>query len=257
MRKAEIARMFELEDTYWWFVARRLLVRDLLRRHPAAQAAGDREAGANCTGRPIVLDVGCGTGATLKVLRESGEVVGLDASTEALGYSRRRGHRQLVQARGEELPVASAAVEIVTALDLLEHIPDDGAALREFARVLRPGGLLILTVPAGPFLWSEHDEALDHLRRYRRAELQRMLEAAGFVTERLSPAIAALFLPIAALRLFQRVRRRKKGRPQTAFIIPPRPINWLLIALLTLENRCLMHFDLPLGVSLVAVARKP
>ena len=257
MRKAEIARMFELEDTYWWFVARRLLVRDLLRRYPAPQAAGDREAGANGTGRPIVLDVGCGTGATLKVLRESGEVVGLDASTEALGYSRRRGHRQLVQARGEELPIASAAVEIVTALDLLEHIPDDGAALREFARVLRPGGLLILTVPAGPFLWSEHDEALDHLRRYRRAELQRMLEAAGFVTELLSPAIAALFLPVAALRLLQRVRRRKKGRPQTAFIIPPRPINWLLIALLTLESRYLMHFDLPLGVSLVAVARKP
>jgi len=257
VRKTEIAKMFELEDTYWWFVARRLLVRDLLRRHLPAQAADDRRAGADCVARPIVLDVGCGTGATLKVLRDPGEVVALDASAEALGYSRRRGQLRLVRDRGEELPVASAAVDIITALDLLEHIPDDGAALREFARVLRPGGLLILTVPAGPALWSEHDEALDHLRRYRRAQLRRLLERAGFAVQRLSPAIAALFPPIAALRLLQRLRRRRKGRPQTAFIVPPRAINWLLTALLRLENRCLMSFDLPLGVSLVAVARKP
>ena len=245
MRPRELDKMFELEDTYWWFVARRGLVLTLLGRRLAASPERER----------VILDVGCGTGATLEGLSRFGRVVGMDSSRYALQCCRRRGRHDLVQARGEALPIADASADAITALDLLEHIPDDAAAVREFSRVLRPGGVLIVTVPACPFLWSEHDEALDHLRRYRAARLRQIIAESGLVIERLSPLITFLLFPIAALRLLQRLRPRKRG-PQTALIVPPRAVNSLLTRLLLLENRWLLHFNLPVGVSLMAVARK-
>ena len=258
MRPSELDKMFELEDTYWWFVARRELVLTLLSRHlppvgPASSRTG--EEAKRRRGERVILDVGCGTGATLEGLSRFGRVVGMDSSRYALQCCRRRGQHALVQARGEALPIASASADAVTALDLLEHIPDDAAAVREFSRVLRPGGVLIVTVPACPFLWSEHDEALDHLRRYRAARLRRIIAESGLIIERLSPLITFLLLPIAVLRVLQRLRPRKSG-PQTALIIPPRPVNSLLTKLLLLENRWLLRFNLPAGVSLLAVARK-
>ena len=245
MRPAELAKMFELEDTYWWFVARRELVRELLLqcRPKHADAA--------------ILDVGCGTGATLAAVDDLGAVLGIDRSPEALQFCQKRGLWRLIRATGEALPVAASSVDVVLALDLLEHIRDDGAAVGEFARVLRPGGVLIATVPARPELWSEHDEALDHLRRYRAARLRQILVDAGFHIRKLSPVITALLLPIGALRLAQRILPRKRGAPETAFIIPPKCINWLLTAILRLERVWLRRFNLPVGVSLVAVARKP
>lgn len=245
MRPSELDKMFELEDSYWWFVARRRLILTLLKRRPPATTES----------KPVILDVGCGTGATLQGLSQYGRVVGLDSSRHALGRCRRRGQRELAQARGENLPIADASADVVTALDLLEHIPDDAAALREFARVLRPGGILLVTVPACPFLWSEHDEALDHLRRYRAARLRRIIADSGLLIERLSPLITFLLLPIAMLRVLQRLRHRKSG-PQTALIVPPKSVNSLLTKLLLLENRWLLRFNLPVGVSLMAVARK-
>jgi SAM-dependent methyltransferase len=242
--------MFKLEDTYWWFVARRRLVRDLLSRYrpaPAPGAASDRLR---------ILDVGCGTGATLYVLDQLGAVIGMDSSRDALSLSRRRGRYQLVRAQGEALPVPSGSVDVITALDLLEHIPDDAAAVTEFTRALRPGGVLLVTVPALPWLWSEHDEALDHLRRYPAMRLRALLQGAGLEIQRLSPVIGCLLPPIALLRLLQRLRRRPHGSPETAFIVPPTPINLLLIGLLWLENRWVLRWNLPIGVSLLAVARK-
>jgi hypothetical protein len=122
--------------------------------------------------------------------------------------------------------------------------------------LLKPGGILLVTVPAIPWLWSEHDEALDHLRRYQARRLRRILTEGGFRLERLSPVITTLLLPIAGLRLVQRLLPRKHGAPETAFIIPPRAINWVLTALLRLERLWLRWFNLPVGVSLFAVARR-
>ena len=250
MRVAELEKMFRLEDTYWWFVARRKLARDLLTRY------GPR-TGQGRDGSPLrILDVGCGTGATLRSLSEFGTVVGIDSSQEALRFSRRRGDFPLVQARGEALPARSESVDVITALDLLEHVPDDAAAAAELARALRPGGVLLVTVPALPFLWSEHDEALGHLRRYRARQLRAILEGAGLKVERLSPLITLLLAPIGALRLLQRVLPRKDAHPETAFIVPPAPANVLLTWLLWLESRWALRWNLPVGVSLMAVARK-
>ena len=204
----------------------------------------------------MIFDIGCGTGATLTGLARFGQVTGMDFSLDALEFCRRRDHPTLVHARGEALPFASDSADIITALDLLEHIPDDAAAAREFARVLRPGGLLLITVPACPMLWSEHDEALDHLRRYRARQLRAVLEGAALQVEQLSFCITFLLLPIAVLRLLQRIRPHRRGGPQTALIVPPTFINTLLTKLVMLENRWLLRFRLPVGVSLVAVARK-
>lgn len=246
MRPSELTKMFELEDSYWWFVARRKLILTLVARYLPPTPAE----------RPVILDIGCGTGATLTGLSRFGDAFGVDFSRHALQYCRRRDHCALVRSRGEALPFADASAHLITALDLLEHIPDDAAAVREFARVLRPGGVLLITVPAGPMLWSEHDEALDHLRRYRSRELRRALEGAGLEVERLSPCITFLLLPIALLRFLQRLWPRRRGGPQTALIVPPKGINTLLIKLLALEHRWLLRFNLPAGVSLLAVARK-
>lgn len=245
MRPSELVKMFDLEDTYWWFVARRELVCELLLQYGAAQAD------------IAILDVGCGTGATLKAIDDLGTAFGVDRSPEALRLCQMRGLSRLARARAETLPVTSSSVDVVLALDLLEHIQDDSAAAREFARVLRPGGVLLVTVPACPELWSEHDEALDHLRRYRGARLRRILLEAGLRIQKLSPVITALLLPIAALRLAQRILPKKRGAPETAFIIPPKPVNWLLTEILRLERVWLRRFKLPVGVSLVAVARRP
>ncbi len=244
--------MYELEDSYWWFVARRELVRELMLRYgPVKDSERPQQSVWS------LLDVGCGTGATLKAIDDIGFAVGLDRSLEALQFCRQRGLGRLTQAMGEMLPVRAQSVDVVLALDLLEHIEDDAAAAKEFSRVLKPGGVLIATVPACPELWSEHDEALDHLRRYRARRLRKILTEAGFQIEKLSPIITLLLLPIAALRLIQRVLPKKMGTPETAFIIPPKTINWVLTALLRLERLWLRRFSLPVGVSLVAVARKP
>lgn len=260
MRPSELAKMFELEDTYWWFVGRRELARELLVRYldrgPSIAPGAGGNAAPTRPARRILLDVGCGTGATLKAIADLGVAVGIDRSPEALRFCRQRGIRDLALATGEALPIRTGSVDAVLALDLLEHIADDGAACREFARVLRPSGLLLVAVPSCPELWSEHDEALDHLRRYRARRLRRILLDAGLRIERLSPVITMLLLPIAALRLMQRVLPRKKGTPETAFIIPPPAVNWILITLLRLERVWLRRLSLPAGVSLFAVARK-
>lgn len=244
MRPTELAKMYDLEDTYWWFVARRELVRDFVLRH--RPSASDLH----------ILDVGCGTGATLSMMRGLGALTGIDRSPSALHYCRLRSLKQLALGTAEALPIASESTDVVLALDLLEHLADDGAAAREFARVLRPGGLLVVTVPALPELWSEHDEALDHLRRYRAGRLRGILTDAGLHIDKLSYLITALLLPIAALRLLQRRLPRKTRQAQTAFIIPPKPINWVLTSLLRLEHLWLTRFNLPVGVSLIALARK-
>ncbi len=141
MHPSELSKMFEVEDTYWWFVARRRLVHSLLGRHLPA-AGGPRR----------IVDVGCGTGATLATLAEYGEVIGVDRSQHALHYCQERGHHRLVRGDGAALPLADESVDVVTALDLLEHIADDAGAVREFVRVLRPGGVLVVTVPAGDWI---------------------------------------------------------------------------------------------------------
>lgn len=244
MNAAEYGTMFELESFYWWFVARRKLLNDLmaeLRTSPA---------------KTKLLDVGCGTGLNLSVLAKYGTAFGADTSPDALKYGASRGYDSLVLSNAEKLDFDEASFDVVTALDVLEHTDNDCTALKEVLRVLKPEGWLIVTVPAYGFLWTEHDEALHHRRRYTSHELRNKMTNAGFDMRRCTYFITLLFFPIFFLRFAQSLTK-KSIEPKTSHMILPGWLNALLVRLLDVERWMLRWINLPFGVSVVAVARKP
>lgn len=175
-------------------------------------------------------------------------------SSEALTFCRNRGIERVTMSAIERLPFADGTFDIVTAMDVLEHTDDDLAALAELRRVLKPDGLLLATVPAYGFLWSEHDEALKHRRRYTAHELRNKMSVMGFRIERTSYFITLLFFPILLMRIHQGLFK-KSTMPQTSVKLLPNWLNSTLIGILGLERRAFRHVNLPFGVSIVALGR--
>ena len=251
MEAREYALMYEMETRHWWFQASRRVLREVARRHWPTPRPG-REL--------RLLDLGCGTGVTLDLFRQERRVRdhGMDVESAALGFCRKRGLRRLVRGSMDAVPFADAAFDVVTALDVIEHVEDDVAALRETARVLRPGGVALITVPAHPWLWSDHDRALHHVRRYRRRELIGRLRDAGLRPLYLSYYNSFLFPAVAAQRLAQGLvrawRRPDPEPPRSDVRLPPRPVNAALRELFAGERLWLARGRLPMGVSLVTVA---
>lgn len=234
--------MYQLEDHYWWFIGRRRLALKLLRKFQRAS-------------KPELLDLGCGTGVILGELNQIGtSTIGLDMSAQALDYCRQRELGNLVKARGEYLPLKSKIVDGVVALDIFEHIDDHQSAYEEVFRVLKPGGILVLSVPAFGFLWGPHDVALHHFRRYTRKEVVERLEDAGFEVEKASYAVCFLFPIVALIRAFE---KRKKNQAEASLPAVPEFLNRLLISLQDFEANVIQHVSLPWGSSVVAVGRKP
>lgn len=246
MNPGEYERMYRLEDTYWWFVGRHRLVEGLItERYPLPST------------HPLtLLDVGCGTGAMSARLLRWGKVVSMDFSPLALQFSRRRGLKHLVGGDAMKLPFASECFDIITVMDVLEHLPDDQAAMREFHRVLKPGGRVVATVPAYQHLWSEHDIALMHFRRYIRQQLGERFIGAGFQLEKLSHTMTALY-PLVALQRRLNATKPPHDPPRAAMPIFPTPVNNLMTGLFTLENRIARKVNLPFGVTILCVAQKP
>lgn len=232
-----------LEERHWWFVGRRRIVSALIDRYAA---------------RPRrILDAGCGTGYTASQLAARGEVHAFDSAPEAVKYAGARG----ISARQGELtaiPYDDGLFDLVTALDVLEHVDDDRVALGELRRVLRPGGILVLTVPAYRFLWSPHDEVNRHKRRYTAKELREKAEACGFEVLKLSYYNALLFPAIFALRVLRSLFPARREEDRSDFSIAREGIvNSILTAILSAEARILPRLNFPFGVSLVGVARRP
>ena len=235
--------MFENEDRYWWFVSRRELVMDLIGRYVAKAD-------------PVIVDVGCGTGATASALGRSGRVLGVDFSPLALKACATRGLSELVRARAEAIPLASCSVDAIVATDILEHLDDDLAALEEFRRILKPGGQAVITVPAFQFLWSEHDVALMHRRRYVAAQVAALAERAGFRRLHLGYALSLLF-PLSLGRLLKRRAVDENREPQAQIKPIPRWLNAALIHFQRLETAMFRRKSLPWGLSVVTVLQKP
>jgi SAM-dependent methyltransferase len=191
----------------------------------------------------------------LRHLEENGWAVGLDFSPLAIEFSRRRGARRLVRADVQAMPIADEAFDVVTALDLTEHVERDDLVFSEILRILKPEGRLVLTVPAHPSLWSDHDDALFHCRRYTRAALEQKMQAAGFGIERLSFCITFTSPLIVGFRLLQRLFQ-KPDHPKSHLILLPPWANRLLTLSVRFEAFLLKWFDLPFGITLLAVARK-
>jgi SAM-dependent methyltransferase len=186
------------------------------------------------------------------MLSEYGDAEGVDVSEDALAFCRERGLDKVRLGAAEELPYEDGTFDLVTALDVVEHLDDDLAGLREMRRVLRPGGRVLLFVPTFMFLWGLQDDVSNHRRRYRLPELQRVLEQAGFEIERTTYANITFFLPILAMRQLMRLTGIKADSENN---INVSALNGVLGGVFGAEGWFLKRMNLPFGVSGLCVAR--
>jgi SAM-dependent methyltransferase len=230
---------YELEDQHWWFRGRREVLWSLLRR-------------TGNGGELRILDAGCGTGGNLVEFGPLGTVTGVDTSQEALQFCRRRGIETVLNARVEVLPFATDSFDLVLATDVLEHVKDDRAALRELRRVAAPSGRLLATVPAYPWLWSQHDVDYHHYRRYTLRQLERRVRECGWEPLAWSYFNSLLLAPIAIVRLLSRLgyERANGGRRQD-LRRTPQVLNRALRTPMRAEARLIERgVRLPAGVSI-------
>jgi len=233
--------MFELEDRYWWYRGVRTLIKTWLDRY-APRAA-------------LILDGGCGTGANLELLQRYGAAIGVDISDQAIAFCRARGIERAFLASLTELPFPNDCFDLAISFEVICNIADDQCALAEIARVLKPNGRLIVQLPAYQWLWSQHDVAVGHQRRYSTRDLREKVTRVGLSIERLTHANALMFPAIAVERWWHRVFGA--GKTVHSDLAPlPRALNAILSALYVLEMRVVARRDVPFGVSLVALARK-
>jgi len=246
VKPAEYHRMHEAEEAQWWYVGQRAIAHALLESAADSSASGRR-----------LLDAGCGTGGNLVHL---GRLAGvrwaarLDVAPEAVSASR---GRRLAVVRGSvlALPFADGSLDVVTSFDVIYHawVPDDGAAVVEMCRVLRPGGVLLVRVPALELLRGAHDEAVDSRHRYTRAELVGLFEDHGFEVVRSTYANAFLF----PLLLARRTLDRLLGRVGSDVGFLPAPFEWLFRQALLAEAALVRRgLALPVGTSVLVLGRK-
>jgi SAM-dependent methyltransferase len=246
MRGSFYAEYFALEDWHWWFAGRRRIVLATLDRWLPPAPAPRR-----------ILDVGCGTGATLAALSALGAARGVDTDEQAVELSRSRGLSNVEVYDGVTLPVEDGTQDLVCALDVIEHADDDVALLREIRRSLAPGGMAVVTVPAYGFLWGPHDEVVHHRRRYRAGPLRAALRAAGLAVDHCTYFNSILFVPVAAVRLARRHRPRDAEPTSDFALARPGRANDLLARAFAIERWVAPRVRLPFGVSILAVAHAP
>jgi SAM-dependent methyltransferase len=235
--------MAEVARDHWWYRNRRLWLAQLL------------EGRVRHGGR--ALDVGCGTGETLAALAQAGfaDPVGTDLSPYVLAYARDRSPHATLRSLAEELPFSSGSVACLTSMDVLEHVADDRAALREYHRVVEPGGVAVLMVPAYQWLFSDHDRRACHHRRYSARALAERTEEAGFVVERAGYFHSFLVPPAALLRRTP-LHRLQRGTDEEASD-GSALVGRVCGALAAAERRLARRRGVPAGLSVALVARRP
>lgn len=243
MSPAAYEDMAQAQCRHWWFSARRELLRCELER-------------LSLPDRARILEIGSGTGANLALLRGFGELTGVEMSSDAISHARRTVSDAVELRQGRWPGIASEldqCFDLVCLFDVLEHIQDDIGAVSALHRILKPGGRVLLTVPAYPWLWGPHDIALHHERRYTRHGLAQVLQAGGFQLQRISYFNTVLFPLACASRLIDRWTRTQKPPGQ----VPRASINKLLTGIFASERHLLHRASLPFGLSLLAVVQPP
>jgi len=235
----------QIEENYWWFQARRDMVFRLVQ---------DLHLATNAT----ILEIGCSGGPLLQRLRNTGytNLTGIDVSEVGIAVAQQRGIPNVSCMDGTNLTFPDASFDLVVASDVLEHIEDEAQALREWTRVLRPGGQLLIFVPAFQFLWGRHDEVNRHFRRYTAAQLATSMQSAGLKIRRRSYWNVSLFFPTATVRLFKRLLPEEKKPAKDDFFATPPLLNTLLSGVIRAENRLLQALNAPVGVSVFVLAVK-
>lgn len=244
MQTTEYARMAEQESTYWWHKGRLRIIETYLR------AAIGGQKGVK------ILNVGSGTGGTIDMLDTYGLTDNVDVSDDAINFMKKRGYRRITKVSGVKLPFKDKSYDIVGAFDVLEHIGEEHEALKEWRRVLKDGGAVVLTVPAYQWLWSGHDVSLHHKRRYTTRRLKAAAEAADLKPEQLSYAIVFSLPMIVSFRFLNKVLRRGTNA-ETSYVPVPRWINNLFTWFLYNEAGLHKILPMPFGTSVVAVFRRP
>jgi SAM-dependent methyltransferase len=247
MEPSEYDNIARLEGRHWWYVGMRQIAAGIVAQIcPPGPPGGPAPA---CR----ILDAGCGVGGGLRWLADFGQVTGIDLHPLAIQYSARVS-RRVGQASVQALPFADASFDLVTTFEVLYHlaVSDDAAALNEMRRVLRSGGWLLVRLPAHDWLRGAHDRHVHTRHRYEASELRGKIEAAGFELQRLTSVGLLMLLPAVMLRGAQ-----AGEQTGTDVTMPSAAVNRLLLAGLQLEGKWLRRFDLPAGLSLLALARKP
>ena len=238
MERAIFDRMAELDSRHWWFVARRQILSDLIEREI------DLPAGAR------ILEVGCGTGHNFEMLGRFGQVDALEIDDAARALASTRLGRPVGTAPLPALDgIEDGAYHLIALLDVLEHVEQDRESLAGIKRKLAPGGRILVTVPANEWMWSAHDEAHHHHRRYSKAKLRRVVAEAGLKVETISHFNSLLFPLAAAMRLAGKLTGRKESDDN----LPPGPLNGIFTRIFGLERHLVGRVPLPAGVSLVAI----
>jgi len=233
--------LYQVEDTHWWYVGRRRIIQSLVEKISTTLKT------------QRILDVGCGTGANLKMLAGYGKAEGVDISPQAVDFCHERGLDSVKLGAIEQLPYENHSFELVTALDVIEHLDDDIAGLREMRRVLRPDGRILVFVPAFMFLWGVQDDVSNHRRRYTLPSLLKAVEEAGFSVEWSSYANISFFLPVLVVRS---VMRWLGLRADTEYGINISLMNGPFSSLFAAERHVFKYGRLPFGVSAVCIARR-
>jgi len=239
--------IYDHEKSHWWFVGRRKIIFSMLDKYlPAVK------------GQLRLLDVGCGTGVNLKRLEKYGHATGVDIVEEAVKFSRLRNCKDVLKIDKGILPFNNNTFDVITVLDVIEHVDDDYAALCDYYRVMKDEGILLITVPAHRFLWGAHDVAVDHRRRYVARDLKNKVEKAGFAVKKLT-YFETFFFPFVLLgRIKEKFAKNVADNSSPVIRIKDRPyfINRLLGFMFSLEARFLEGFDFRCGVLLLCAARK-
>lgn len=241
MERAIYERMAQIDGEHWWFAARRRIVSALIARQVPLPADAR------------ILEVGAGTGSNLAMLQRLGRVDAIepDAPARALA-SQRGGFRVDSGSLPDRVRLVDGRYDLIVLLDVLEHIADDAGSLAVLAAKLAAGGRLVVTVPAAPWMWSAHDVAHHHQRRYTRRALRAVMAASGLRVRHISHFNTLLYPPIAVARLAGRL----SGRQGSDEALPPWPLNALLSHVFAIERLWVARRSLPFGVSLLCVAER-
>jgi SAM-dependent methyltransferase len=238
MERAVFDRMAELDSRHWWFVARRRILSELIEREVPLPADAR------------ILEIGCGTGHNFEMLGRFGRVEAIEVDDEARALSSSRLGREVGSSPLPELPgIADGSYHLIALLDVLEHIEEDRASLASIKRKLAPNGRVLLTVPANQWMWSAHDAAHHHHRRYSKAGLRQVIEEAGLKVETLSYFNSLLFPVAAAARIVGRATKKTESDDA----MPSAPVNAVLEKIFGFERHLIGRVPLPAGVSLVAI----
>jgi SAM-dependent methyltransferase len=231
------------EDRHWWYRGRRSVLEGVI-------------AQLRLPARARILDAGCGSGRNMVELARHGTITGIELSETSVSLARERGVGEVIEGSVLEMPFAADSFELAASLDVIEHLEDDLAALRELRRVVAPGGALLVTVPAYQWLWSGHDEINHHHRRYTRSSLLSVAREAGWEPVR-TTYFNSLLLPVAiALRVLDRFSPSKTTESSLDLWVPPPLLNWLLERPLALEAALIRRGGrIPAGLSLLVVLR--